>query len=486
MKQIGWSSFLQADTSAERTEPARRGRVVVCPGARATESALLDRIAKLQEEAAENPSVLAKPILVVVSSNALRDHLRQQIAQQLGGAAIGLAVLTLKGLAQRLLRDASLPCSSHDALFDFVAQREAANSRPLAHVLDQLEGGYSLSTAGIRDLSSAGLTPDLTEALTEICHHGGADGSALAAEVIDAARRTWQHMRDTGLKRTGDLLDDAAAALAQHGPGLLRARAVLVHGFADATGQATTFLQQIATHGAEVYLDQPPVFDAPDAEAEAPFSERLATALQLAVPLERSPAETPTAAELSLFDAPGREAEVTEVANRIAQLLDQGIVPERVAVVARDLRPYALDVRRVFRRRGVPFSGGRFPLGAFESQQRWSAVVDLIREGRACRIDRLIAARWPQEGGPLPNSASVTLEPALRARGLVTLGQLADVSDDLGSSPSAELPAPILATLQQTARQLGERIDGWPPAGYPRGPSTAVRRLMPIRPWLAR
>ena len=62
-------------------------------------------------------------------------------------------------------------------------------------------------------------------------------------------------------------------------------------------------------------------------------------------------------AAVEVLHAPGLQAEVREVAERIRARIDAGAEPERIAVVARDLAPYALPLRRHFRRLGVPFSG---------------------------------------------------------------------------------------------------------------------------------
>ena len=57
-----------------------------------------------------------------------------------------------------------------------------------------------------------------------------------------------------------------------------------------------------------------------------------------------------------------------EVARRLIRLLERGVVPERIAVVARGLASWETIVRREFRELGVPFSG----LGA-RAPQRASA-----------------------------------------------------------------------------------------------------------------
>ena len=97
------------------------------------------------------------------------------------------------------------------------------------------------------------------------------------------------------------------------------------------------------------------------------------------------------------------------MARRVRALLDGGARPEGIGVVARDLAPYALVLRRHFRRLGVPFSGrGRArrpgaggPAGArlprAAPPRRGGPRRPLARRGRLPRLPGTGAgaSRWP-------------------------------------------------------------------------------------------
>lgn len=102
------------------------------------------------------------------------------------------------------------------------------------------------------------------------------------------------------------------------------------------------------------------------------------------------------AGTVSVIEAAGERAEVREVAVRVKRLILEGIAPERIAVIARDLSGYVSTIVEVFGRLGVPVRlHTGLPVGARPPVQ---AVLDLLRvpvEGyRLSHVMRVVKAEW--------------------------------------------------------------------------------------------
>ena len=299
-----------------------------------------------------------------------------------------------------------------------LVRRRARAEPELAGPLDALVDGYAAVAATARDLLDAGLEPVHAEAADEAL---AADGAVVAsAAEVARARALVRTAADlaaaveaAGVRRTSTLLRRATALLVAAPERALPARAVLVHGFADAPGVTVDLLEALLRHrGAEVVLDLPPdpaAGDGPDPLSGHPFTARFQERLAAAAPVERleAPASgaagraggTPLAvaaplarSALSAFEASGADAEVRELAVRVRALLDDGARPEGVGVVVRDLDRYRLPLRRHFGVLGVPFSavGGRGSLTA--EGRRAAALRDLLRRRGELPTDRWLDA----------------------------------------------------------------------------------------------
>src|SRR4029077_2865770 len=157
-----------------------------------------------------------------------------------------------------------------------------------------------------------------------------------------------------------------AAELLESGPdSLLPARALLIHGFADATGVATDLLAALVRRrSAWVLLDRPPepagalgLDEA--AGVERAYTERLAERLAAVLPPGEAGSEpaVPPAPRIAAIQAMGPDAVCREVAVRLRAASERGARPEGIGIVARDLGRFRLALRRHLRRLGVPFSG---------------------------------------------------------------------------------------------------------------------------------
>jgi superfamily I DNA/RNA helicase/RecB family exonuclease len=445
-------------------EPPRSpGEVRVARGALAAEGMLLARLDELAAEARKNPAVLAKPVRIVVPSRSLRLHLGNAIVRHRGRSVAGVTIQTLHAVAFEVLERAGEPAPAGMPLFDVVAQRAARSERILRLGLGDLVDGYAAVAGTVRDLLDAGFEPALFDAVNEALASDG-PRAAGAAEVeraralVRVAAHTETVMREIGLGRVSTLLRRAVELLAADPERALPSRALLIHGFADATGVATDFLQALLRRGAVLILDQPPDpagGGGSERAFTARFTERLGSVSRFipAAPVSQDGGGE-AAPQVQRFDAVGAEAEAREVARRVRGLLDAGVRPEGIGIVARDLAPYALLLARHFRRLGVPFSGVSALGGLEPAGRRARAMLDLLRRGEEAPADRWLDAlgsRTPLRGGRL-----VDLRLAFSSLGA---GRLRDVAE-LVIEPflqDGSYPLPIRQGLRQAvAEEKGE------------------------------
>ncbi len=397
---------------------APRGRLLAGSGALATEAVLFAEIDELLAATARDPGLLARPVRIVVPSKSLRLHVASAFARHRGRGTAGLIVQTLHALALEILENAGEPVGSvGGALFEILARRAARAQPALFRGLEDLIEGYGAAAATIRDLLDAGLDPAHAEAVDELL---AAEGKAVATSMdleraralVRAAAAAQAELERLGVGRIADLLRRATQVLFSSS-GALSARAVIVHGFADATGLATDLIEALVrTSDATVLVDRPPdpsfqrIGESSDGAGEVrlehAFSDRWAERIALATGPMVPRGREPVPPRREAFTAAGTDGEVRESAVRLRALLDGGAAPERLAMVARDLSPYRFAVRRHFERLGVPYSGlaatgGKTPMG-----RRLAALEDLLRRGGDTPVSRWLdaAIRLPSAGRP--------------------------------------------------------------------------------------
>src|SRR6185295_12805679 len=282
-------------------------------------------------------------------------------------------------------------------------------------------------TGTLRDLLDAGLEPVHAEAAEEVL---ASDGHHVATRVeveraralVRAAARAEAWMRELDLGRVATLLRRATERVESDPDGALPSRAILIHGFADATGVVTDFIQALLRQcSAWLVLDQPPRPE--DGGLEKTFPARFLERLSLAARVEPVKGDRPVPPRLEAVEAVGAEAEVREVARRLRALLDGGARPEAVGVVARDWGPYRHVLRRHFGRLGIPFSGVGESGGLEPAGRRAQAFLELLRQGEAVPSDRWLDSLASLPGG---SRSLVDLRLAFYALGA---GRLRDVTE---------------------------------------------------------
>lgn len=432
------------------------GSVVLVSGARAAEEALLADLDALLSPGSSTGlpagildlALLARPVRIVVPSRSLRDHLAAAIVRRHGRAVAGVVVQTLRALALEILeRTGSARPLRGSALFDVLVRRMAREEASLHQGLDGLVDGYKAVSATVRDLLDAGLVPtllgeepvlDLAEAADEAL---ATDGPEQAGEVAVARARALvrtaasvaraQHL--LGVGRTAQLLTAAEQALRRDPDAAAPARAVLVAGFADATGVATDLLVALLERpGSRFYLDRPPdPGGAKDALEEA-FAERLRRRLELSAGEVSASFPLLEAPRLECFEAPGGEAEVLEAARRVRTLLDTGARPEGIALVARDLEGYRLHLPRLLASQGIPFHAPTLRTSPDPAGRLARGLVELLRRGGEIAVDRWLdlcsPASFTAGSGPDGDGSTLLeLRLAFHAQGAGRLAQAAEL-----------------------------------------------------------
>ncbi|MCH2170347.1 PD-(D/E)XK nuclease family protein [Myxococcota bacterium] len=459
-----------------------KGTARVASGPRAVEALLFDALEALLTTGENGLEALSRPVRVVVPSRSLREHVCTTFMRRVGRPLVGLQVQTAQRVTLEILeRAGQTPLLAGANLLAVHISRLARQEESLRDCLEGLSGGYSVVSGVVNDLLDAGLEPVHAEAMQESLEEwGGASAARAGAALRVAARLAEQVEQGERFHRAG-LFRSAREVLLRDPEGALPNRGILIHGFADATGALTDLLEVLVQHlGAQILLDRPEDPAEPGREdAGVAFSRRFSDRFG---PEAATSVRALEACSPSLLRAPTPSAEARAVAVRLRALLDAGVEPERIAVVARDLAPYALPLRCHFSRLGVPYSGyGSGPVLPHARPLRalW-AVLD--RPGAAfaegwlglLEVDESprssgVASRDSEvlEAGNAPSVQRADLRWALHELGIVRIDELAQ----LAPGTEGEVPA----DLELAARR------GLRGADAPGGPQAVRRKVAGAR-----
>ncbi|MSQ03161.1 MAG: hypothetical protein EXR71_14940 [Myxococcales bacterium] len=410
----------------------RRRTVLAGAGARATEDALIEALARLRDEARRDPRILARPVRIVVPSRSLRLHLGATLPRRLGSALVGVRIQTLHGLALELL-EAELPGARQGgALQDAFALRLARQTDALRPLADAYVDGHQGIVEAVRQLLDAGLVAEHVEIAADCLegaeHIAPAERDRAIAAVRVAAGT--ERLLDTlGLLTPAAVMRKAAELLVRLGADGLPSHTLFLHGFADATGVAADLLEQLArVPGAIVTVDQPPD---PATPAVADAGVRLSARLrERMVPADAERIEVQVAqSRIEVFAAEG-DGEMAEVARRIGVLLDDGVTPESIGIVARDLDARAASIRRHFDRHAIPYSG--LDAHAPDSPAaRWRSLPDLLVERARLSVDRWLELLGALDGEPLEGPRRSKMRLCLRGAGCTQVAHVATLDADV-------------------------------------------------------
>lgn len=429
--------------------PPAGPRLLLAPGPRAAEARLLEEVlaaahARAERLRAGDLAALRAPLRVVVPSRSLRQHVAARLVAAAGRSLLGVAVQTHAALALETLARAGRAAPRGSVLAPVLARRHAAEQEPLARWLAPLEDGFGVVEGAVRDLLDAGFGPAWAEPFAELVEEAvaagelGAETAARARAVAAVARDTLASLHALGLGHRTALL--AAARDALEAPGvdpaaLLPTAGLWLHGYADATGLASDWLEALVrAFGGRVLVDVPPDPAAPG-RREASYTERFRERMTAASAGVEETAPAPAAA-LALLSAPGTDAEVRAVAARVRALLDGGVAPEAIGIVARRLEPYRGALHAQLGRLAIPFSAVGAGAGPDAVARRAAALARLLEAGAEAAVDDWLAARADRDG------ADVDLRVALHVLGAGRLGRVAtlDLAARLGNEDHLALP----------------------------------------------
>ena len=473
------------------------------PGARALEPDLLAFVESDQAAVRADLTRLARPLRLVVASGALRAHLAAALVRRAGRPLLGVRVQTLASLARETLeRHGALP--EREDLFPILVSRCARREPSLRAALDELANGYGAVQVGVDDLLDAGFTPDHAAALDESLAAQGLGADSSSRALVRVARDVAASLGGELGSHRSRLFAAARDALERDADGALPSRGVAIYGFSDATGVQTDLLVTLVRElGARVWLELPPRpgldADARESAFGASFRERLRAAAR-----GETRVAAPTPARVEVWRARDPFDEARAVAGALRAAIDAGAEPERMAVIARDLAPHALALRRSLTALGVPFSGAGEPGPVSPSGRRLGALLSLLREGGDVAAERWLEALWrlpaSTRSGVAATSAlslerAADLRHALHARGCAALRDAAAQSERgavrirLPETPRADpsgrlrverraLPADRVDASRDAAASLLRRLEGWPARDALTGHSRRLRVLV--------
>lgn len=430
----------------------RRRTTLAGAGARATEAALVDALRALRDEARRDPRVLALPVRVVVPSRSLRLHLGARLPRELG-PLVGVRIQTLHGLALELLTAEAPAARPGGALQDAFALRLARQTDALRPLAEGYADGHQGIAEAVRQLLDAGLVAGLVDAAAECldgAEHLAPAERERAIAAVQVAAGTERLLDALGCHTPASVMRQAAECLGRPGPERLPSRAIFLHGFTDATAVAADLLAELARlPNATLTVDLPPDPAQPsEPDAGVRLGHRLRERLGGSAPTDVRRAPEPT---LEVFAAEG-EAELSEVARRVAALLDGGARPEDIGVVSAALPARAAALRRWFDRHAVPYSGldARAP---DDPDARWRGLAELLSERERLTVDRWLDLLGALDGAALEAPLRARVRLALRAAGCTRLVHVAELDAD------ALLDGGDAVVLPGALGVVGERVE---------------------------
>lgn len=183
--------------------------------------------------------------------------------------------------------------------------------------------------------------------------------------------------RDTKVRLARAIEDDPDAFAARLGG----RREIRIVGLADLRGGWRPLLRALAASRAvdrvEILTSAPLTIEGVTAQEVRTDGSSLAAALFSSV----TPSATHAGARIALLEAPDGAREVEHVAVRVRALLDAGVEPREIAVIAREARPTVDTVAAALGRLGVPVTArGRTALGHTAPGRAIAAILRAAAE----------------------------------------------------------------------------------------------------------
>lgn len=420
---------------------------------------------------------LGSPLRVVVPSASLRRHVAARLVAELGATA-GVIVQTAYGAALEVLERAGEQAPCGDPVFELLVRREVASEADLGVALAAFDDGAGVVQAAVRDLLDAGFGVGHIEGVLDSIEAVGAAVAAerreRAAAVVRVAAKVAAGLAALETDRTAAAVVRARELLRSDPRELLPCGGVLVHGFADVTGLVADWLEAlVAGRPGCVILDRPPAPRDPGRDDPGVvFLDRLESRFG-GLP-SRADQDRPAVPAITTFTAPSRAEEAREVAHRVRRLLDDGVAPETIGIVARRLESSAAVLRDQLQVLGIPFSGVGATVPGGWPRRRLGRLLQLLDGLASATLEELEEASWTVlEGERLRLALRVlgatrvadvaAVPPAgVPATGVVLPLLGSDEDEPTTAAGQVVVPAAAVSAAIAASRRLLELDAGWP------------------------
>lgn len=438
-------------------EPMERigneNRILIAHGALAAEALLLEEVRRWVERAQVDPAVLGRGLCILVPSRSLREHVSAMLVRRVRAGLAGVKVQTLHALALELLQRADRKPPRGEALVKILIRRHAAAEPSLQQELGHLEDGMGAVVGTVVDFLEAGLETAHLEALEEmLSSRVGSRETRRALAILRVTGRIRLDMECHSVGILSTCLQEARKCLEEMGGRLTGGGPILVHGFAEATGVATDFLEALLrTQQCTVILDHPPrPGHRSQPDPSCAFTHRLLSRLSTNAEIfeDKGPGFKPQS--ITVFSAPGAQAECREVAASIQTLLRSGLIPEQIGVVARTLEPYITALRTQFNKLGIPFSSLSTPGPLDPAGRALRGLLELLRRRESCPTELWLEL----VNGNLLRDSTIGKQELILAQRCLGTSRLRDLAHlDLGHLPPQwrdGYPLPLRLGLEKT------------------------------------
>ena len=414
--------------SLDETQPETMGVVIETSGARDT----LQRLLSDLDEALPQSGFPEKPIWILASSSALRHEIIQRILAH-RGTTLGVVVHNLHSASLTVLQRMHESRREQNTLADIWIRRESRKDPGLHALLGAFDDDFAVVKNSVMDLLEAGIGPTLEDPLME-CMSAAPAGSQRdrAMALMRVALQVDHILTENAVSTSAGLAGHAAPWIASHPSQALESQQIFVVGFSDTHAHGGDFLTALLRQtNTRIYLELPDDPAIPGrVESGRLYAQRTHETLQGAATRIENRQAANTQPELDAFHAYGATEEIREVARRVNSLLQQGVTPEHIGIVSRQLEPYMLPIRHHMHDLGIPFSMQREPLGVYPLHRHFLAVQNLLTNGENTSTDDWLDALCPGEttlnwwNQSNPHATRADIREGLRILGISTLGDV--------------------------------------------------------------
>lgn len=323
------------------------------------------------------------PLWVLAPTGEMQRRLRGLIAEQ--GGALNIRFFGFESLAEELSSQPAgrLGLSPLPPGGGFLLMEEILREVDLGYFAPAKNAARFSNTllATIRDLRDAGVGVE-TLARAAKSKLGAPGKIASLARILEA----WEtRLAQRKLYDGAQAFHLATTELAEGRAPLPEPFALAVYGIADFTGAQRRLLESLAARAHALHAFLPP---------ESEFS-RPALAFFRGIGLEEISAASPKAPAARRISAAGRGEEVRECLREILTLLESGLRPEEIGIVARSVEPYETLLRDRFAATRLPLALAKRPSLAQSEPGRALLAALALGEKRFARREIFSWLRHP-------------------------------------------------------------------------------------------